>query len=176
MELDEPIEIAAYDPTWPETFESEKLRIQQALAGFAIQIEHFGGTAVPGLDGRPVIDILVGVRRIQLTTTHLTNLLDLGYDEPAGGSAPRRFYMRKRGKTNVDLGIVPWDGTVWNNYLVFRDYLRADSKQADQFAKLKHRLFDGGATTLTPYINQRRPFMTELMKNALDWWHRETGT
>lgn len=101
MELDEPIEIAAYDPAWPETFESEKSWIRQALMGFDVQIEHFGGTAVPGLDGRPVIDILVGVRRIQLTTTHLTNLLDLGYDEPAGGSAPRRFYMRKRGDVNA---------------------------------------------------------------------------
>ena len=152
-----------------------KTLVAHALRGFAIQIEHFGGTAVPGLDGRPVIDILVGVRRIQLTTAHLTNLLGLGYDEPGGGSVPRRFYMRKRGEINVDLGIVPWDGTVWNNYLVFRDYLRADSKQAEQFAALKHRLFDGGATTLTPYINQRRPYMTELMKRALDWWQREMG-
>ncbi len=176
MELDEQIEIAAYDPVWPDLFDTEKLQVKQALEDFAIQIEHFGGTAVPGLDGRPVIDILVGVRRIELTTRHLTNLLALGYDEPGGGSAPRRFYLRKRGKVNVDLGIVPWDGTVWNNYLVFRDHLRADSKQADEYARLKRRLFDGGATTLTPYINQRRPYMTALMKRALDWWNKETGT
>ena len=51
MELDEPIEIAAYDPAWPETFESEKSWIRQALMGFDVQIEHFGGTAVPGLTG-----------------------------------------------------------------------------------------------------------------------------
>ena len=68
-----------------------------------------------------------------------------------------------------------WDGTVWNNYVVFRDYLRADSDVAAQYAKLKYRLFDGGATTLTPYINQRRPYMTALMKRALDWWRREVG-
>lgn len=125
------------------------------MAVLATQIEHFGGTAIPGLDGWPVIDVLVGVRRIQLTGTHPTNLLDLGYDEPADGSAPRRSYIRKRGEINVDLGIVPWDGPVWNKYLVFRDCLRSNRDEAIRYGGLKRRLFDRGARILQPYIAQR---------------------
>jgi GrpB-like predicted nucleotidyltransferase (UPF0157 family) len=55
------ITLVPYDPAWPRLFAEEAARLQQALGGRALRIEHVGSTAVPGLAARPVIDIQVSV-------------------------------------------------------------------------------------------------------------------
>lgn len=59
---DEPIRLVPYDPSWPERFAEERDALEQAIGAWAIGgIHHIGSTAVPGLDAKPIIDILVGV-------------------------------------------------------------------------------------------------------------------
>lgn len=54
------IEIVPCDPRWPDTFAKEAARIRAALPSHGEHaIEHIGSTAVPGLDAKPVIDILL---------------------------------------------------------------------------------------------------------------------
>src|SRR5258706_15598010 len=55
------IAIVNYDPRWPALFEREADRIQAALAGRTVRIEHTGSTAVPGLVAKPIVDILLVV-------------------------------------------------------------------------------------------------------------------
>ena len=58
---DEPVRIVPYDPSWPERFEEERAALADALGGWVVGgIHHVGSTSVPGLDAKPVIDILVG--------------------------------------------------------------------------------------------------------------------
>ena len=55
------IAIADYDPHWPELFRSEADRIRSLLGGTALQIEHIGSTAIPGLAAKAIIDVLLVV-------------------------------------------------------------------------------------------------------------------
>lgn len=55
------VEIVEYDPRWPVRFALESARIRSVLADPALEIEHHGSTAVPGLAAKPVIDMLVAV-------------------------------------------------------------------------------------------------------------------
>src|SRR5215831_13086698 len=59
--LNGPIALAESNPEWPEQFECQARRIEAALGGCALQIEHVGSTSVPGLAAKPVIDILLVV-------------------------------------------------------------------------------------------------------------------
>ena len=43
------VEIVEYDPRWPARFALESARIRSILAEPALEIEHHGSTAVPGL-------------------------------------------------------------------------------------------------------------------------------
>src|SRR4051794_22345737 len=52
--------LLAYDPRWPQVFDAERRRIAASL-GRRAAIEHVGSSSVPGLRGRPEIDVLVGV-------------------------------------------------------------------------------------------------------------------
>src|SRR5688500_5368334 len=53
----QPVLLVEYDPAWPDLFEREAERIRAALGESALQIEHVGSTAVPGLAAKPIIDI-----------------------------------------------------------------------------------------------------------------------
>lgn len=61
-QLDEPIRIVPYDPAWPSRFAAEATALETAIGNYASGgVHHVGSTAVPGLDAKPIIDILVGV-------------------------------------------------------------------------------------------------------------------
>ena len=49
--------LAGYDPDWPRRFEEIRGRIAPALAGLGARVEHVGGTAVPDLPAKPIIDM-----------------------------------------------------------------------------------------------------------------------
>lgn len=53
--------VVDYDPSWPAIYARHEDRIRSALGAVAVDIEHIGSTAVPGLAAKPIIDILVTV-------------------------------------------------------------------------------------------------------------------
>ena len=65
----DPVIVVPYDEAWPSLFEAERTRIEAATGPWVEEIEHVGSTAVHGLAAKPVIDIMVGVRNPQSTST-----------------------------------------------------------------------------------------------------------
>lgn len=59
-----PVIIVEYNHRWPIMYEEEKAQILSVIGGKILAIEHIGSTAVPGLGGKPIIDVMVGVRRL----------------------------------------------------------------------------------------------------------------
>jgi GrpB-like predicted nucleotidyltransferase (UPF0157 family) len=53
------IEIQSYDSEWPCRFAIERTRLLHLLPEAFQGIEHFGGTAVPGMAAKPVIDTIL---------------------------------------------------------------------------------------------------------------------
>jgi GrpB-like predicted nucleotidyltransferase (UPF0157 family) len=60
----DPIEILPYDEQWPHAFETQRVRVSEALRR---PVEHIGSTAVPGLPAKPIIDMLSCVAPIAET-------------------------------------------------------------------------------------------------------------
>ena len=46
-------------------YEDERDRIQEVVGDWIIAIEHVGSTAVPGLGGKPTVDIMPAVQRLE---------------------------------------------------------------------------------------------------------------
>lgn len=57
------VRVVEYDPAWRQLYEAEALRLRAVLRehDLSVVLEHTGSTAVPGLAGKPIIDILGGV-------------------------------------------------------------------------------------------------------------------
>ena len=60
--LDEPITVRVADPLWPTWFQREAALLWNTLPGHLTpEIQHIGSTAVPGLDAKPIVDLMVGL-------------------------------------------------------------------------------------------------------------------
>lgn len=140
----DPIVIVPYDSAWPALFSREKERLTQIFSGASATVEHVGGTAVPGLAGQPVIDILLGVVERRDVRSRLSALEGLGYG-PANDlhqAMPGcRIFVKNpfRGAAYL-LYTVEIGGEHWRHFLLVRDYLRAHQKLTDHFSELKRSL------------------------------------
>ncbi|PSP55748.1 hypothetical protein BRC82_03960 [Halobacteriales archaeon QS_1_67_19] len=81
VDLDEELELVEYDPSWPDKYEREEGRIEEALDETDhVRIEHMGSTAVPGLDAKDVVDILVVVPSMDSAWECVERLESIGYE------------------------------------------------------------------------------------------------
>lgn len=102
-------------------------------------VEHFGSTAVPGLDAKPVI-----------ADAMLPPPVTDGWDTSAEFNATlpdRRPLRRRREMVRTHTCTSSSSGGQWERRLLFRDRLRSDANLAPRYAALKHDLARRHRTT-----------------------------
>ena len=139
---DEPIRLVPYDPSWPDRFAEEREALEEAIGTWTVGgIHHIGSTAVPGLDAKPIIDILIGVESLEASRTCFGPLAKLGYVyAPYRVDEMHWFCKPHPSRRTHHLHLIPSDSARFHDELAFRDRLRSDSKLAAEYAELKHRL------------------------------------
>jgi NAD-dependent deacetylase len=169
--LAEPLEIVAYDPAWPRLYEEEAARVRAALGEDVVAIEHMGSTAVPGLAGKPVIDVSVGLRRPELSTEQVAAVEALGYEHLGENGLPGRLFFRRSegGERRHHLHVVEVDGEHWHRHRAFRDYLRSHPDEAGRYAAEKLRLA-AEASTQGDYWERKQPYADALFERAWAWY------
>jgi GrpB-like predicted nucleotidyltransferase (UPF0157 family) len=160
--------IAAPDPAWPARFAEEADALRRALgpAGAGLAIEHVGSTAVPGLLGKPVLDLAVAVTDQQTADACVAPLEALGYAyRGAHGEDPRRRYYALdaggRRVAQIHLYILPARG--WDEQLAFRDALRADASLAAAYAAEKRRVAEAVGWDKPAYSLAKDPFIQRTL-------------
>ena len=130
------IVIADYDPRWPARFELERVRIARALGATALQIEHVGSTAVPGLAAKPIVDIVVAVED-PADESIVAAMEAAGYELRVREPDHRMFRTPQR-----DVHVHVWchsDSEV-ARHLRFRDWLREHPEDRRAYERLKRDL------------------------------------
>jgi hypothetical protein len=95
--LDERIMVCPADPSWPSWFRQETARLRSALPGDLVaEIQHIGSTAVPGLDAKPIVDLMVGIGEPGRIAEVVERLERLGYESLGEAGVPGRWALRKR--------------------------------------------------------------------------------
>ena len=139
---DEPIRIVPYDPACPARFEAERSLLAEAIGEAATGgIHHVGSTAVPGLDAKPVIDILVGIDDLEAGRAAFGALEAIGYlYAPYRAGEEHWFCKPHPSRRTHHLHLVPQGSPRFGDLLTFRDRLRADEEVAAAYAALKREL------------------------------------
>jgi GrpB-like predicted nucleotidyltransferase (UPF0157 family) len=167
--LDEPITLCNYDPVWLKLFEQEKPIILQALAENILGIEHFGSTSVPGLAAKPIVDILVGLKQYPMQDDAVDCLKRIGYEYLGEAGVPGRLYFRKRQPFAFNIAAVEYNGTLWKDNLLLRDYLRPHSKERQRYEQHKRAVMAAGHHQLLAYSEQKAAIVADLLKQAKAW-------
>ena len=76
-----------------------------ALGEQALAVEHIGSTAVPGLAAKPIIDVLVGVRRGRQTAV-AEEFSAHGWTPVGEAGVQRREYLRRRAGQHANVDVV----------------------------------------------------------------------
>lgn len=156
-----PVVIREYDSEWPRLFEEEKAAILDAIGHVVAAIEHVGSTAVPGLAAKPIIDIMVGVRRLADAQQCIVPLQRIGYEyvPEFEVSLPERRYFRKGSPRTHHLHTVEVGSDFWERHLLFRDHLRAHPEAAKAYGELKRDLAVRYGADREAYTEAKTPFI-----------------
>jgi GrpB-like predicted nucleotidyltransferase (UPF0157 family) len=165
------VHIIPYDLAWPGLFAVEAERLREVLdPNDVVDIEHFGSTAVPGLAAKPIIDILIAVRSLpHAKATMVKPIITLGYLYWPDNPKPDRMFFVKgmpphgEGRTH-HVHITEPDGEMWRPRLAFRDYLRANPREAGRYEALKHDLAARYPDDREAYTEAKTEFVERLYR------------
>ncbi|MHB0911869.1 MAG: GrpB family protein [Armatimonadota bacterium] len=164
-----PIVVVEHDPRWVKLYEEEALFLASEFGlNTIIRTEHFGSTAVPGLDAKPIVDILVEVPSFKVIESRIIpRLEELGYFhsyQPDGHVAFWKGYIPDMAE-KYHLHMAPGEHPLMDR-LFFRDYLRKYPETARLYVELKHRLAGMYPHDREEYTDAKAKFVREITERA----------
>lgn len=160
------VRLAPHSARWAALYREEEARLRGALQGVLLDVQHFGSTSIPGIHAKPILDILVGVRRLDDLLERLTQLRALGYEHAPWAGVPGHHVFGK-GKVRTHLlHVVEHGGRGWRENLWFRDRLRADPALAAEYDALKLRLADAHPDDRARYTAEKGDFIQRIRQQA----------
>ena len=168
----DPIELVPYDAAWPASFELQREQIAGALAPWLIgTVDHIGSTSVPGLDAKPIIDMLARVADydtgdlvVAMQTIHWVRAPEQHDREARKWS----FCFPSIARRTHHLHVVEDRSPDWPTWIAFRDHLRTHPADAAEYARIKLKLADVDDRDRPAYRAGKAPFIEELVRRPQD--------
>lgn len=160
------LQLVPYDPAWPVRFATEAASVRAVLGDVVIAIEHVGSTAVPGLAGKPVLDLALAVPSKAAADRCIRALEGLGYEYrgPHGDDPQRRYYVRDvDGMRVAQIHLYVLPAPAWDEKLAFRDALRANPELAAEYAAEKYRVAQAVGWDKAEYSLAKGPFIERVL-------------
>ena len=165
-----PIVVVDYDDQWPLEFERERMRLSSTLGTLAADFEHIGSTAVPGLAGKPVIDVGIGIPKLDAAPDYIEVLVGAGYKyvpEFEVGLPRRRFLWQGTQQVHTHhLHVTEIGDRAWLEPLASRDYLRSHPSAAAEYGELKRQLAEKAGENIEDYISGKSGFISEILRRV----------
>lgn len=162
-----PIVLAAYNPDWSEWANEEILELTALLKDYSPIINHIGSTAIPNIQAKPIIDILVEIHPgadkqlikekmevagyICMSVSDSRMSFNKGYT-PAG-YADKVFHIHFHRIGD-------------NDEILFRDYLIAHPEVAEEYEKLKLSLLPKYKNDRDGYTEAKTAFVRTIVDLA----------
>lgn len=139
-----------------------------------MQFEHVGSTAVLRLAAKPIIDIDVLLRSTADLPLVISRLAALGYGHQGDlGITGREAFLAPSRLFPHHLYVCPPDSRELARHILFRDYLRTHSEDAQAYAVLKPNLASRLSADREAYAQAMsvflRRFSAEPPKTSITW-------
>lgn len=169
MEVHDSVIIVPADPSWAVSFEHARADLAIGLGARAIAMEHIGSTAVPGLAAKPIIDVLVGVAKLDDVAACVPILTARGWEWSEDFNKTltgRRFFLKRSGDgvRTHHAHFVVYRGPLWNEYLTFRDKLKESPELRARYEHLKRDLAAKFHDHRELYTASKTDFVKEVLE------------
>ena len=152
----------------------EIISLRKVLGDEIVATAHIGSTSIPGMMAKPIIDILLEVKRISKIDDYNDDMMKLGYNPRGEFGIPGRRYFSKSDSNDVrthhvhafqsgDIGL--------QRHLAFRDYMIVHPEDAREYAQLKLNLARVFQWDIDGYCKGKESYIDDMEKKALLWYH-----
>ncbi len=157
-----------FDPEHVKFFALEKELLEEAI-GKSTAIEHVGSTAIPGLGGKGIIDIMIGSKKPESTKKELVTA---GYEFRKNASTNTRLFFRKdylheSGYRRVHIHLTKCRTRDWREIVAFRDYLLLHPDDVEKYSQIKQDAAELACGDGKIYREHKEEFIREIIKRAL---------
>lgn len=160
-----PIVLAPHNPDWNEWAREEIIALSDLLEDHGPIINHIGSTAIPGIQAKPTIDILVeiapdadwqGVRAMMEDAGYICmsfsdNRMSFNKGYTPAGYADKVFHVHVHRIGD-------------NEEILFRDYLIAHPEYAEEYEKLKLSLLSKYKSNRDGYTEAKSEFVKTILR------------
>jgi GrpB-like predicted nucleotidyltransferase (UPF0157 family) len=169
------LNIVDYDENWPDLYKRESEVLKKTIAGYDAVFEHVGCTSIPGLAGKPIIDIAIGIEEFKIASQLVEKIKSVGYFyEPSLELTIPDFKFLWKGDTLAEsfdlhkfhVSIQPLKSNRWMNTLLFRDYLKNHPEAVEQYGDLKRMLSNKYTTDYKAYTRDKESFIQLIISKA----------
>jgi GrpB-like predicted nucleotidyltransferase (UPF0157 family) len=167
------IDIVDYDPNWPRLFEEERALIERALPpDQLLAIEHAGSTAIPSLAAKPIIDIFLAVRSIDVARATLVEPVKaIGYVYWAENPDKERMFFVKGmppygERRTHHIHVLEPKSEFLQRTLAFRDYLRKHPDETARYHRLKQELAQRHRSDREAYTRAKDSYVLAVVERA----------
>ncbi|MDJ0600880.1 MAG: GrpB family protein [Crocosphaera sp.] len=164
------VEVVPYNPQWKKSFESESRQIAKVLGKNLVVIHHIGSTAIPNIYAKPIIDLLIEVKDINLVREQTPAMVGLGYEAMGEYGLVGRRYFRKENPPGIrthHVHIYEIYSPEIQRHLAFRDYMIAHPEQAEQYSHLKQELAQKYPEDIEGYMDGKDEFIKRIERKAI---------
>jgi GrpB-like predicted nucleotidyltransferase (UPF0157 family) len=163
------VALRPWDARGPAAANSIVRLLQAALPG--IEIEHVGSTAVPGCDGKGILDLMLLIPAGQLN--RVRDIVDgMGFQPQSGGKRlPDSRPMREGSFTfdgsvfRLHVHLIPDDSAEIDRLRKFRDRLTANPELVARYVEQKRRLVDAQISDRSTYTLGKKDFIESVLKS-----------
>ncbi len=165
------IALETYDPNWPKLAEQEIQNLTNALSMHQVcDIQHMGSTSIPGLEAKPIIDLMIAVRTMDEAQPLISPIEELGYSFWTQSPKDKLFFVKGMppyGKKRTHhIHIVTIDGEHWQNRLLFREFMREHPQECKKYLRLKRKLAQDHRYDREAYTDAKTEFVKQVLKKA----------
>lgn len=167
-----------HDPEW-DVCAAETIALLKNIWGdIACDIRHVGSTSIPAICAKPIIDIAIGVRRLQDAEAMIEPMRVHGFHQKNVGHDKQVFFSAGDFENDIrthHIHVVEYEGMEWRNYLNFKSYLNHHLGIARQYEALKQELAAKCATDREVYTARKAEFIKYTLRKAMVWsWLGQT--
>ncbi|MDC3413244.1 GrpB family protein [Aquibacillus sp. 3ASR75-11] len=164
------VEVLPHQAEWSKMFREESKRIKNVFEEEILNIFHIGSTAIPNINAKPVIDIMVEVINIENVNNFNNDMEQLGYEVLGENGISRRRFFRKGGDNRTHhVHIFEQGNEEISRHLTFRDYMIAHPEEAVKYSQLKQNLAGKFPNNIEKYIEGKNHFIKEIDNKAEKW-------
>ena len=153
------VRLVRWSVDWIERFADVRARILAECGDAVVEVFHIGSTAIPGMDCKPVLDVMPTVHSLEDGKRCIEAMAGLGFDYYGPHGMPSRHYFKRTGKAPCNAHVFAWNDPEVGRHIRFRDYLRRHVDARISYERLKTRLavefaHDLGATRTEGLIRE----------------------